>query len=292
MSHFLVKKLSVKLFNPWASWHPVRYRRIAQRQSFRLLIAAIMAASVAPHLIAQSSDPSAPPAPAFTNTAPVAAKPPAPPPRGPEAASTPASVVGTSGHNKLLKLAADKNRQLIFLGDSITAYWLRAGLPVWTKYYAPYDAGDFGIPGETTDQTLGHITGGILDGLHPKAVVILIGTNNVGKLHDQPEWVAAGIQKVVTSVREKLPQSQIILMGVFPCGHQNDARRAKIEIINGIISKTDFGPQVHYLDIGAKFLDPSGDLPKELFPDLLHPSAQGYQIWAENMQPTLDPLLK
>ena len=226
-----------------------------------------------------------------TNVAPAQAK--APPlARQPEDAATPAPVADTPGHNKLLKIAQDKNLKLVFLGDSITAYWQRAGLPVWTKYYAPYHAGDFGIPGETTDQTLGHLAGGILDGLHPKAAVILIGTNNIGKAKDQPEWVAAGVQKIVATVREKLPHSQIVLLAIFPCGKKGDDRRAKIDAVNAILGKTDFGPQVHYLDIGAKFLAPDGDLPKELFPDLLHPSEQGYQIWADNMQPVLDPLMK
>jgi len=257
----------------------------------RILIAVVVIAFAPISIKAQDANPQNPAVTATTNAAPVKAKPPLQP-RQPEDAVTPAPVVGTSGHNKLLKIAQDKNIQLVFLGDSITAYWQRAGLPVWTKYYTQYDAGDFGIPGETTDQTLGHIAGGILNELHPKAVVILIGTNNISKLHDQPEWVAAGIQKIVITVREKLPQSQIVLLAIFPCGKKSDGRRAKIEAVNSILSKTDFGPQVHYLDIGAKFLDPNGDLPKELFPDLLHPSTPGYQIWAENMQPVLDPLLK
>lgn len=225
---------------------------------------------------------------AMTNTAPVLAK----APRTIADAINPAPVMGTSGHNKLLKRAEDKNIQLVFLGDSITAYWLRAGLPVWTKYYSQYDAGDFGIPGETTGQTIGHLEGGILDGLKPKAVVILIGTNNIGKFRDQPEWVAAGIQKIVAIVSEKLPQSQIVLLSIFPCGKKNDPWRSSVAAVNAIISKTDFGPQVHYLDFGDKFLDSNGELPKEIFPDLLHPSLQGYQIWAENMQPILDPLMK
>jgi beta-glucosidase len=259
-----------------------------QKIDTQILLAVIIATFIVPGIQAQDVNPQNP---ATTNAAPVAAKAPLPP-RQPEDASTPAPVVGTGSHNKLLKIAQDKNLQLIFLGDSITAYWQRAGLPVWTKYYSQYDSGDFGIPGETTDQTLGHIEGGILDGLHPKAVVILIGTNNIGKHHDQPEWVAAGIQKIVTTVQEKLPQSQIILLGIFPCGSKTDARRAKVAAVNDIISKVDFGPQVHYLDLGPKFLDPTGDLPKAIFPDLLHPSEQGYQIWAENMQPILDPLMK
>lgn len=242
-------------------------------------------------LTAQEISPPTPSTQPATNTAPVAAKPPAAP-RQPEDAVTPAPVAGLGGQMKLLKRAEDKNMQLIFLGDSITAFWQRAGLPVWTKYYAPYDAGDMGISGETTGQTLGHLAGGILDGLHPKAVVILIGTNNIGKFRDKPEWVAAGVQKIVATVHEKLPQSQIVLMAIFPCGKKGDFRRTTVEATNAILSKTDFGPQVHYLDIGAKFLDANGELPKELFPDLLHPSLQGYQIWADNLQPVLDPLMK
>lgn len=101
--------------------------------------------------------------------------------------------------------------------------------------------------------------------LHPKAVVILIGINNIGKYHDQPERVAAGIRKIVAMLKEKLPQSQIVLLGIFPCGNKHDARRAKVADVNDMISRVNFGPQVHHLDLGPKFLDANGDLPKELF---------------------------
>jgi beta-glucosidase len=221
-----------------------------------------------------------------------AAAKPTPKSRKAEDASTPAPV--NAGRQKaFLERAKDKGIQIVFLGDSITDFWQNRGKAVWEQFYAKHNAADFGVSGEHTEHTLGHIAGGILDGLHPKAVVIMIGTNNIGHIPDEkPEWTAAGIAKVVKTVHEKLPDAKVLLLGVFPREGKESRHRKQIEEINGIISKLDDGKRTRYLDLTAKFTDEKGEIPKDIMPDGLHPNAAGYKIWAEAMQPLLDELMK
>lgn len=197
---------------------------------------------------------------------------------------------------QFLERAKDKDIQLVFLGDSITDFWSKRGKDVWAKYYTKYDAADFGVSGETTDGTMSHITKGVLDGLHPKAVVIMIGTNNIGRSKQPSDTMAAktaeGVKTVVKTVHEKLPDTKVLLLAIFPRGQKTSWQRTTVDATNAIISKLDDGNKTRYLDLGPKFLDADGAIPKDIMPDGLHPSAKGYQIWAENMQPLLDELMK
>ena len=225
-------------------------------------------------------------------TKPAAPAKPTPKSRKAEDASTPAPV--NAGRQKaFLDRAKDKGIQLVFLGDSITDFWQKRGKAVWEEYYAKHDAADFGVSGEHTEHTLGHIAGGILDGLHPKAVVIMIGTNNIGHIADeQPEWTAGGIRKIVKTVHEKLPDAKVLLLGVFPREGKDSRHRKQITEINAIIRKLDDGKATRFLDLTAKFTDANGEIPKDIMPDGLHPNAAGYKIWAEAMQPLLSDLMK
>lgn len=181
---------------------------------------------------------------------------------------------------------------LLFLGDSITDFWPTQGTETWSKF-APYLPADFGISGERTENVLWRITNGELDGIDPKAVVIMIGTNNIGHFNDEePEWTAAGIKKIVEVVHQKLPSTQIILLGVFPRDKKDSPMRRKVTRINNIISSYDDAKSIHYLDITSKFLDDNGEIPADVMADGLHPTAKGYQIWFDAMWPSLEPYLK
>ena len=217
---------------------------------------------------------------------------PTPKPRKPDDASTPAPV--NAGRQKaFLERAADKEIQIVFLGDSITELWQKKGKAVWEEHYGKHNAANFGVSGEHTEHTLGHIAGGVLNGLHPKVVVLLIGTNNVGHIPDEkPWWTADGIKKIVRTVHERLPETKVLLLGVFPRGKKDSRQRKQITDINAEIRKLDDGKKTRYLDLTPKFTDANGDIPKDIMPDGLHPNAKGYQIWAEAMQPLLDEMMK
>jgi lysophospholipase L1-like esterase len=136
-----------------------------------------------------------------------------------------------------------------------------------------------------------------LDGIHPKVVVLMIGTNNTGKeKNGQPRntvpEVIQGVTAVVNDIRAKLPGTRILLLAIFPRGNLDDPQRAQVALINTVIAKLDDGEAVKFLDIGPHFLEADGTLPRSIMPDLLHPNERGYLIWANAMEPTLVEMLK
>jgi lysophospholipase L1-like esterase len=120
----------------------------------------------------------------------------------------------------------------------------------------------------------------------------MIGTNNLGS--NTNEEIAAGVTRIVHTLHERLPQTKVLLLAIFPRGAKaEDPNRARIKAINEELAKLDDGGKtVKYLDIGPKFLEADGTLPKEIMPDALHPNEKGYEIWAEAMGPTLAELMQ
>jgi len=207
-------------------------------------------------------------------------------------------------HEDFVRIARQGDIDVLFLGDSITDFWRKdtflgyaRGRAVWDKYFAPLGAANFGISGDRTQHVLWRIEHGELTGIHPKVVVLMIGTNNTGTETDgairntTPE-VIAGVTAVVREIRARLPRSRILLLGIFPRGKKSDPRRAQVAEVNAAIATLDDGSHIHFLDIGASFLEPDGTLPASIMPDLLHPNEKGYQIWAEAIQGPLNALLK
>lgn len=194
-------------------------------------------------------------------------------------------------HEQFVATAKKGDVDVLFLGDSITAGWNGAGKKVWDANFAPMKAANFGIGGDRTQHVLWRIQNGELEGIAPKAAVLMIGTNNSGS--DSPEQIAAGVSAIVKTLGEKAPKTKVLLLAVFPRSAKgSDAIRAKLADVNARIAKLDDGSRVKYLDIGQKFLEADGTLTKEVMPDLLHLSPRGYQIWADAILPTLRELAK
>jgi lysophospholipase L1-like esterase len=188
---------------------------------------------------------------------------------------------------------------LLFIGDSITDGWRwgNGGSKIWPQYYAPRHAANFGIGYDRIQNVLWRVEHGELENISPKVVVLLIGTNNTGNEDNgQPRnttpQIIEGISNLIRQIQLRLPQSKILLLGIFPRGEKNDPIREQVKAVNVGISKLDDGGNVKFLDLGEKFLSPDGTLSRDLFPDLLHPDETGYQIWASAMEPTLAPFLK
>jgi len=235
------------------------------------------------------------PAPAVTTTVPVVVMPPQPP-------DVPAEKYGKDGkinpgfiasHEKFVSIAKEGKAQLVFLGDSITAGWGgKDKQEIWNKAFGAYTPANFGIGGDRTQHVLWRIQNGELDGIKPKAFVVMIGTNNSGS--DSAEGIAKGVTAIIETIRAKQPQAKILLLAVFPRGEKAspNAGRDKLKQVNAIIAKLDDGKNIFFLDIGDKFLQPDGSLTKEIMPDFLHLSAAGYQIWADAIGPKLAELMK
>jgi lysophospholipase L1-like esterase len=198
-------------------------------------------------------------------------------------------------HQRFLERAKKGDVNLLFLGDSITQGWDghdkdgKGPLEVWKRHYGPRNAANFGIGGDRTQHVLWRLEHGEVDGIHPKVVVLMIGTNNAGA--NTSSEIAEGIEAIVKTLREKLPTTKILLLGVFPRGASPNPTREKLADVNARIAKLDDGKMVTYLDIGKRFLNEDGTISEDVMPDFLHLSRKGYRIWADAMEPTLWPML-
>ncbi len=194
---------------------------------------------------------------------------------------------------------AHPNARVIWLGDSITQYWQRAGghgfddiLPVWNKYYAPYDALDFGFVGDTTASLIWRLDHGQVAGLHPRLTIILIGANNLGRVHWPAAMTTPGIETVVSLAQEKLPHSHILLLGILPSIRSAWVDR-QTRIINAelaVVYARD--PAVTFVDAGSVLLrngkpDPALYVDTRLIPPrpALHPDAKGMDRLARFIEP-------
>ncbi len=195
-------------------------------------------------------------------------------------------------HEAFVKTAKEGKAQVVFLGDSITAGWGGNGKEVWASAFGKWEPANFGIGGDRTQHVLWRIENGELDGLKPKAAVLMIGTNNAST--DPADGIARGVTRIVETIRKKLPTTKILLLAVFPRGEKASPNpgREKLKEVNAIIAKLHDGKSVFFLDIADKFLQPDGSLTKEIMPDFLHLSPAGYQIWADAITPKLTELAK
>ncbi len=197
-----------------------------------------------------------------------------------------------SRHEGFVARAKKGNVDILFMGDSITDNWRSKGSNVWNEYYAPRSAVNFGIGGDRTQHVLWRIENGELDNIHPKVTVLMIGTNN--SKSDSPADIAKAIGMIIDGIHAKIPDTKILLLAIFPRNKPVDTPEMldTIHQVNALIAKYDNGGTVRFLDIGPKFLGPDGKVPAEIMADFLHPTAKGYQIWADAMNPTLDEMMK
>lgn len=194
-------------------------------------------------------------------------------------------------HNSFNERVKKGNVDLLLIGDSITQGWEGAGKDVWKKYYEPRNAVNLGIGGDRTQHVLWRLDHGNVEGIQPKLAVLMIGTNNSG--NNTPAEIADGIKAIVAKLRTKLPQTKVLVLAIFPRGaDKNDARRKVNEQTNALVAPLADGKSVFYLDIGPKFLAADGTLSKDIMPDLLHLSPQGYEIWATAIESEVARLMK
>jgi len=187
---------------------------------------------------------------------------------------------------------------LLFLGDSITDNWSKAP-HIWEHYYGKFEPANFGIGGDTTQNVIWRIENGELDGIHPKVVVLMLGTNNSAS-HTAEEIFAAD-KKIVEMIRAKVPETKVLLLAIFPRGPRKntngstDPWEKRMDVINATNAKLatlDDRQTVRFLDINEKFLGQDGKIPFSIMPEQLHPNAAGYELWAEAMQPLLTEMMK
>lgn len=192
-------------------------------------------------------------------------------------------------HDLLNQRAAKGDYDLVFIGDSITHSWENGGKSVWDKFYANRKSLNLGISGDRTQHVLWRLDNGNIDGLSPKLAVIMIGTNNYRDNNAQE--ISDGIIAIVQRLNARMPEMNILILGIFPRFEKSNAKREVLAEASLIASGIADGKRIHYLDIGEEFLDEDGTLPRRIMPDFLHPNKRGYQIWAEAIEPKIKELL-
>ena len=197
---------------------------------------------------------------------------------------------------------ADPNATVVWLGDSITQYWQREGtlgydnvMPVWQRYYAPYHALDFGFIGDTTSSLIWRLNHGQVNGLHPKLAIILIGANNLGRVHWGAAMTVPGIEAVVANTHRRLPGAHILLLGVLPSIRSTWVDQQTITINTTLREHYAASSLVTFVDAGPVLLhngraDPALYVDPRLMPPkpALHPDATGMARIAAFIEPDVE----
>ena len=132
--------------------------------------------------------------------------------------------------------------------------------------------------------------------------IVLAGTNNSNNDDYTPDQIAGGVKAIISELRERLPRTKILLLGIFPRGSSGqrielkNGRTAaemnpqweKIDVVNRTLSEFADGRMVVYSDLNGEFLNGKGELPADVMPDLLHPNSKGYEIWGRAIQPFVE----
>ena len=195
-----------------------------------------------------------------------------------------------AGFNKTVAEVGRK-AQVVFIGDSITQGWEGAGKEVWARFYAPRNAINLGIGGDRTQHVLWRLDNGNLEGLAPKAAVVMIGTNNSNGEDNTPEQIVDGVTAIVKRLRDRLPDTRVLLLAIFPRAENFTAQRGKLAMINQALRRLADGEHVQWIDFGHRFLNDDGTMPAAVMPDYLHLSPAGYRIWADELEPFLARVL-
>ncbi|MBV9746287.1 MAG: hypothetical protein JO099_21205, partial [Acidobacteriia bacterium] len=226
------------------------------------------------------------------------------PPPPPIAANVPVPRTDANSlvaHAQLLEKAKKGGIDVYFEGDSITRRWGALDYPEllanWKKNFYGWNAGDFGWGADRTQNILWRLNNGELDRVNPKIVVLLAGTNNIGRAFPAGAEdaivadVTEGLAAIVTTIRSKAPDATVIVTGIFP-RNDNPAAIPVIRRINANLEKLADGSKIRFLDINDKLADPNGVLFNGMMnADKLHPSEKGYQVWADALKPVFREIL-
>lgn len=179
--------------------------------------------------------------------------------------------------------------ELIFIGDSITARWPEE---LVKQNFGKYRYVNLGIGGDWVQNVLWRVLNGVLDQVHPKVIVLMVGTNNLFHRFT-PDEIAEGVAAILKALHEKAPGSKVLVEGILPGGRSiKEPRNELIRQTNAKIALLADNKTVFYLDVGDKLLEPDGSITEAVMPDKLHVAMPGYVIWLEALTPTLTKLLE
>ncbi len=205
-----------------------------------------------------------------------------------------------TAHAQLLEKARKGRIDIYFEGDSITRRWGATDYPHllenWRQNFFGWNAADFGWGADTIQNILWRLNNGELDGVNPKVIVLLAGTNNVGNTvplggdESKVADITRGLEAILRVMRTKAPEATIIVTAIFP-RNDNIAVVPTINKINENLSRLADGRKLRYLNVNDKLADHEGRLFEGMMQDNLHPTVKGYQVWADALKPIFAELL-
>jgi lysophospholipase L1-like esterase len=188
---------------------------------------------------------------------------------------------------KAMQKGASPQPSIVLLGDSITQAWEGAGKNALAKHFTNEETLNLGFSGDQTQHVLWRLYNGEFDGIKPAYVCLMIGTNNTGN-SQYPKETAQGIRLIIDLIRDRSPETKILLHAIFPRGAKaDDPLRIANDEINRLIKPMANNSSIFWLDMAPKFLNDDGSLAKSVMPDLLHLNAASYQLWSDSLATTL-----
>jgi lysophospholipase L1-like esterase len=190
-------------------------------------------------------------------------------------------------HSYILALKDEFDIQVVFLGDSLTRRW-EDNIELWERFFSEYQAANFGVGADCLENIKWRILNGQLDGINPKIIIVLTGTNNLD--NDSEDTIATGIQNIVGIIQKKLPQTQIVLLGLFP-RNQNETGidyAQKIDRINSQLQAFYANSQVAFRDLGPVILSGHDTVRPAIMPDGLHLNYAGYEVIGPELKRIID----
>ncbi|TYQ15679.1 UNVERIFIED_CONTAM: beta-glucosidase [Acetivibrio alkalicellulosi] len=190
-------------------------------------------------------------------------------------------------HNHFMEVKKTKKIDLLFVGDSITRRWLESP-QMWNYFFARHNPENFGVGSDTIQNLKWRLLNGEIDDLNPKIVVLLIGTNNLPEYTD--DEICEGISGIVEILKNSIPDTKIILMGLLPRAADDkcDNYIKTIQQINKKLLRLSKDKNLMFLDIGEGYMDSNNSVKRDLMPDGIHLIEPGYKIWGEIIQPIID----
>ena len=206
-------------------------------------------------------------------------------------------------HSRILREQKAMNPEIVFIGDSITHFWAgresiggEDASGSWKKAFGAWRTLNAGFGWDRTQNVLWRFDHGLLDGTQPKAVVLMIGTNNIGAHKapaNTPEEIFEGIVRICARIREKAPNATIVLSGILPRGERpNDPFRVGGAAVNArLVRWAETQKGLVYVAPPAGLVSPDGTISRRVMHDFCHPTPAGYDLWAEVLVPVLHGIL-
>lgn len=195
-------------------------------------------------------------------------------------------------HAGVLEQIRSGNPDIILIGDSITHGWDRH-MDIWNEHFGGYSMVNMGFGGDRTQHVLWRLDHGEIDGISPRLGIIMIGTNNSNGKDNTAQEIGDGIAAICAKLRAELPETDLLLLSIFPRGPRLSDQREKNDEASALakrVAKSD--KKIHFLNINEAFLAHDGMLSEEIMPDFLHPNESGYAIWAGEIEKKVHNLMR